>query len=141
MVTLKAQGRLGEGVTCKIETGRALVEAGLHAATGGSGLAVCLGDLLLEALTACAGVTLSAVATALGIEIQDGVVCAEGDLDFGGRWGCRKRRQLGFSASGYFSTWSARRAKSSWLPCSVLPSVTALSTRHCASRRRSSIFL
>ncbi len=96
MITLKAQGRLGEGVTCKIETGRALVEAGLHAATGGSGLAVCSGDLLLEALTACAGVTLSAVATALGIEIQDGVVRAEGDLDFRGTLGVSKETPVGF---------------------------------------------
>ena len=96
MITLKAQGRIGEGVTCKIETGRALVEAGLHAATGGSGLAVCSGDLLLEALAACAGVTLSAVATALGIEIQDGVVRVEGDLDFRGTLGVSKETPVGF---------------------------------------------
>ena len=82
MVTLKASGNLGEGITCKISTGKALVEAGLHPATGGTGLSVCSGDLLLEALVACAGVTLSAVATAIGVEIQHGAVQAEGDIDF-----------------------------------------------------------
>ena len=84
LVTLKAQGRLGEGVTCKVQTGKALVEAGLHPATGGSGLSACSGDMLLEALVACAGVTLSSVATAIGIELRDGVVRAEGVLDFRG---------------------------------------------------------
>ena len=74
MVTLKAQGRIGEGVSCKIETGRALAEAGLHPATGGNGLTVCSGDMLLEALAACAGVTLNAVATAKGIKIDEGIV-------------------------------------------------------------------
>src|SRR5579859_6454785 len=70
-LTLKAQGRLGEGITCKVQTGKALVEAGLHPATGGNGLNVCSGDMLLEALVACAGVTLSAVATAIGVELRD----------------------------------------------------------------------
>ena len=84
LVTLKAQGRLGEGVTCNVQTGKALVEAGLHPATGGSGLSVCSGDMLLEALVACAGVTLSSVATAIGIELRDGAVRAEGVLDFRG---------------------------------------------------------
>src|SRR5215467_4389112 len=74
LITLKAQGRLGEGVTCKVDTGRALVEAGLHPATGGNGLSVCSGDMLLEALVACAGVTLNAVATAIGVEVRDGMV-------------------------------------------------------------------
>jgi uncharacterized OsmC-like protein len=96
LVTLKANGRLGEGVTCKIQTGRALIEAGLHPATGGSGLSVCSGDMLLEALVACAGVTLNAVATSLGIEIRDGVALAEGDLDFRGTLGVLKDVPVGF---------------------------------------------
>jgi uncharacterized OsmC-like protein len=96
LVTLRAQGRLGEGVTCKLETGRALVTAGLHPATGGSGLAVCSGDLLLEALATCAGVTLNAVATALGIVLRDAVVEAEGDLDFRGTLGVAKEVPVGF---------------------------------------------
>jgi uncharacterized OsmC-like protein len=96
MITLKAQGRIGEGVTCKIENGWALVEAGLHPATGGSGLAVCSGDMLLEALVACAGVTLSAVATAIGVEVRDGTVRAEGDLDFRGTLGVSKDTPVGF---------------------------------------------
>src|SRR6186997_2043499 len=74
LITLKAQGRVGEGISCKVETGKALVEAGLHPATGGTGLMACSGDMLLEALAACAGVTLSAVATAIGIEISEGHV-------------------------------------------------------------------
>ena len=96
LVTLKAQGRLGEGVTCKIETGKALAQAGLHPATGGDGLSVCSGDLLLEALVACAGVTLSAVATAIGISVRHGVVRAEGDLDFRGTLGVSKEVPVGF---------------------------------------------
>ena len=81
LVTLQAEGRIGEGLTCKVETGKALVEAGLHPATGGDGLTACSGNMLLEALVACAGVTLRAVATALGIELRDAIVRAEGDLD------------------------------------------------------------
>ena len=96
LVTLKAQGRIGEGITCRVETGKALVEAGLHPATGGNGLAACSGDMLLEALVACAGVTLSAVATALGIELRDGTVRAEGDLDFRGTLGVSKEAPVGF---------------------------------------------
>src|SRR5512142_1427482 len=84
LITLRAQGRLTEGITCKVETGKALVAAGLHPATGGSGLSACSGDMLLEALVACAGVTLNAVATALGIALRDAVVHADGDLDFRG---------------------------------------------------------
>ena len=95
-ITLKARGSLGENVTCKIQTGKALVEAGLHPATGGTGLSVCSGDMLLEALVACAGVTLSAVATALGIEIRNGTVQAEGDLDFRGTLGVVKDAPVGF---------------------------------------------
>ncbi len=95
-VTLNAQGRLGEGVTCRVETGRGLVEAGLHPATGGTGLDACSGNMLLEALIACAGVTLSAVATALGITIQSGTVTAEGDLDFRGTLGVAGDVPVGF---------------------------------------------
>src|SRR6185436_15948825 len=82
LVTLKAQAQLGAGITCKIATGKALVEAGLHPATGGDGISACSGDMLLEALAACAGVTVKAVATALGISLKSGTVSAEGDLDF-----------------------------------------------------------
>jgi uncharacterized OsmC-like protein len=97
LVTLKAQGTLGaEGLTCKLDTGRALVEAGLHPATGGDGLAACSGDMLLEALVACAGVTLRAVATALEIPLRGGVVRAEGDLDFRGTLGVSKDVEVGF---------------------------------------------
>ncbi|WP_230969153.1 OsmC family protein [Nitrogeniibacter aestuarii] len=96
IVTLRAQGRLGEGVTCKVETGKGLVNAGLHPATGGNGLAACSGDMLLEALVACAGVTLNAVATALGIELRDAKLEAEGDLDFRGTLGVDKAAPVGF---------------------------------------------
>jgi uncharacterized OsmC-like protein len=96
LITLHAQGALGEGVTCSVETGRALVQAGLHPATGGTGFAACSGDLLLQALVACAGVTANAVATALGIEIRSGRVLAEGDLDFRGTLGVDKSAQVGF---------------------------------------------
>jgi uncharacterized OsmC-like protein len=96
LITLKASGRLGEGVTCKIETGKALVAAGLHPATGGNGLSACSGDMLLEALVACAGVTLNAVATALGIELRDASLEAEGDLDFRGTLGVSKEVPVGF---------------------------------------------
>jgi uncharacterized OsmC-like protein len=96
VVTLRAEGRLGEGLACRVDTGRALVEAGLHPATGGSGLQACSGDMLLEALVACAGVTLKAVATALQIKISDGAVKAEGDLDFRGTLGVAKDAPVGF---------------------------------------------
>ena len=96
LITLKAQGRIGQGITCKIETGKAMVEAGLHEATGGTGLSVCSGDMLLEALVACAGVTLNAVATAIGVNLHDGVVRAEGDIDFRGTLGVSKEAPVGF---------------------------------------------
>ena len=96
LITLKAEGRLGEGLTCKLDTGRALVEAGLHPATGGDGHAACSGDMLLEALVACAGVTLNAVATALAITLRDGRISAEGDLDFRGTLGIAKDAPVGF---------------------------------------------
>ena len=97
VITLKAEGTVGaEGVTCKVDTGRALVEAGLHPAAGGDGTAACSGDMLLEALVACAGVTLRAVATALNIELRGGTVRAEGDLDFRGTLGVAKDAPVGF---------------------------------------------
>ena len=98
LVTLRARGRLGEGVTCRVETGNALVAAGLHPATGGTGLAACSGDMLLEALVACAGVTLNAVATSLGIALRDAKLEAEGDLDFRGTLGVAKDTPVGFQA-------------------------------------------
>src|SRR4249919_150373 len=95
-ITLHADGRLGDGVTCSVQTGQALVKAGLHPATGGDGLAACSGDMLLQALVACAGVTLNAVATALGIALRDAQVRAEGDLDFRGTLGVAKEAPVGF---------------------------------------------
>ncbi|MGF7211200.1 putative OsmC-like protein [Skermanella aerolata] len=97
VITLKAEGTVGaEGVTCKVDTGRALVEAGLHPAAGGDGMSACSGDMLLEALVACAGVTLRAVATALNVELRGGTVRAEGDLDFRGTLGIAKDAPVGF---------------------------------------------
>jgi uncharacterized OsmC-like protein len=96
VVTLHAEGRIGEGIACRVDTGRALVEAGLHPASGGSGLQACSGDMLLEALVACAGVTLKAVATAIGVELRDAKVLAEGDLDFRGTLGVAKDAPVGF---------------------------------------------
>jgi len=96
VVTLRAEGRIGEGIACRVDTGRALVEAGLHPASGGSGLQACSGDMLLEALVACAGVTLKAVATALEIHLKDATVKAEGDLDFRGTLGVAKDAPVGF---------------------------------------------
>ena len=98
LITLKAEGRIGEGVTCNVETGRKLVQAGLHPATGGDGMSACSGDMLLEALVACAGVTLGAVATALAINLRDGKIFAEGDLDFRGTLGVSKEVAVGFRA-------------------------------------------
>jgi uncharacterized OsmC-like protein len=96
LITLRAQGRIGEGIACRVDTGRALVEAGLHPATGGSGLQACSGDMLLEALVACAGVTLRAVATALGVSLKDARLTAEGDLDVRGTLGVAKDAPVGF---------------------------------------------
>jgi len=96
VITLRAEGKLGDGITCRVETGRALVDAGLHPATGGSGLEACSGDMLLEELVACAGVTLRAVATAIGVEVRDGSVKAEGDLDFRGTLGVSRDAPVGF---------------------------------------------
>jgi uncharacterized OsmC-like protein len=96
LVTLRASGTLGEGVTCSVATGRALVEAGLHPASGGDGLSLCSGDMLLEALAACAGVTLRAVATSLGLDVKTGTVNVEGDLDFRGTLAVSKEAPVGF---------------------------------------------
>jgi uncharacterized OsmC-like protein len=98
LITLRAQGRAGEGVSCKIETGKGLVVAGLHPATGGTGLQACSGDMLLEALVACAGVTINAVATSLGIALREAVLKAEGDLDFRGTLGVSKEVPVGFQS-------------------------------------------
>lgn len=97
LVTLRASGELGAGVTCRVDIGRVLAEAGLHPATGGSGLELCSGDMLLEALVACAGVTLKAVATAIGVEVRSGTVHTEGDLDFRGTLGVAKDAPVGFT--------------------------------------------
>jgi uncharacterized OsmC-like protein len=97
LITLKAKGSLDDqSIACKVETGRALAVAGLHPATGGSGMELCSGDMLLEALVACAGVTLKAVSTALAIPLKSGVVSAEGDLDFRGTLGVDKEAPVGF---------------------------------------------
>ncbi|HET8814372.1 MAG TPA: OsmC family protein [Solirubrobacterales bacterium] len=98
MITLKAEGSLGEGVSCSVQTGRAIAEAGLHPATGGDGTLLCSGDMLLEALAACAGVTLRAVATSLDIPVEGGRVHAEGDLDFRGTLAVDREAPVGFRA-------------------------------------------
>jgi uncharacterized OsmC-like protein len=98
IVTLEASGELGEGVSCSVQTGRAIAEAGLHPASGGDGSQLCSGDMLLEALVACAGVTLRAVATSLGIEVRSGTVRAEGQLDFRGTLAVDREARVGFTA-------------------------------------------
>jgi uncharacterized OsmC-like protein len=97
IITLKAEGNLGEGISCKVATGKAIIEAGLHPATGGTGMLACSGDMLLEALVACAGVTLQAVATAIEVKIKNGTIRASGDLDFKGTLGVSKESTVGFS--------------------------------------------
>src|SRR5579871_4472407 len=125
VITLKAQGNIGEGISCKVDTGRALVEAGLHPATGGTGMLACSGDMLLEALVACAGVTLSAVATAIGIVIKSGTVKAEGDLDFKGTLGVSKEAPVGFkNIRLYFQFVSTVTADQ-------LASLSKLTERYC----------
>lgn len=96
VITLKAEGRIGENLSCKVETGKAVIEAGLHPATGGTGLQACSGDMLLEALVACAGVTLNTVATAIEVELEDAKLIAEGELDFKGTLGVSKEVPVGF---------------------------------------------
>lgn len=125
LVTLKAQGRIGENITCSIQTGKALVEAGLHPATGGTGFAACSGDMLLEALVACAGVTLASVATALGIEIRAGLVRAEGDLDFRGTLGVSKETPVGFQRIRLFFDLDAEASEEQ------LATLIRLTERYC----------
>jgi len=125
LVTLKAQGRIGEGITCKIETGKTMVEAGLHEATGGTGLTVCSGDMLLEALVACAGVTLNAVATAIGVTLRDGIVRAEGDIDFRGTLGVSKDAPVGFQSIRLFFDLDTDAAEEQ------LASLKKLTERYC----------
>ena len=125
-ITLKARGRVGEGITCKLETGRELAQAGLHPATGGDGLSLCSGDMLLEALVACAGVTLSAVATAIGVELRDALVSAEGDLDFRGTLAVSKDAPVGFKAI------RLKFDVDSDAPREQLESLIKLTERYCA---------
>ncbi len=98
VITLKADARMGEGITCNVETAKGLIEAGLHPASGGTGLSACSGDMLLQALVACAGVTLRAVATAIGVDLRDATIHAEGDLDFRGTLAVAKDAPVGFKA-------------------------------------------
>ncbi len=125
VITLSAEGRLGEDVACSVETGRALVEAGLHPASGGSGLLACSGDMLLQALVACAGVTIAAVATALGIDLRDGSLTAEGDLDFRGTLGVDREAPVGFKAI------RLKVALDSDAPRESLDKLLELSERYC----------
>jgi len=111
LITLRANGKIGEGISCKIDTGRAMVEAGLHPATGGNGMLACSGDLLLEALVACAGVTLSAVATAIAFAFTDGIINAEGDLDFRGTLGVDKGVPVGFKSIRLFFQLNTTESK------------------------------
>jgi hypothetical protein len=117
LITLKAQGILGEGISCSIGTGRAIAEAGLHPAGGGDGSQLCSGDMLLEALAACAGVTLRAVSTSLGIAIDSGAVRAEGDLDFRGTLGVDRGARSAFGRSGSASSWRAMPMRRNWRRC------------------------
>jgi uncharacterized OsmC-like protein len=126
VITLKAEGALdGEGIACKVDTGRALIEAGLHPATGGSGAQACSGDMLLEALVACAGVTLKAVATALAFDLKGGTVRAEGDLDFAGTLGVSKASPVGFKAIRL--TFKLNTAE----PPERIATLTKLTERYC----------
>jgi uncharacterized OsmC-like protein len=126
LITLKATGRVDEqAIACKVETGRALAVAGLHPATGGSGLELCSGDMLLEALVACAGVTLKAVATALGVALTDATVSAEGDLDFRGTLGVAKDAPVGFAAI------RLRFAVTTDAPAETLEQLLKLTERYC----------
>ncbi|WP_316977977.1 OsmC family protein [Shumkonia mesophila] len=126
VITLRAKGALdGEGIACKVDTGRAMVEAGLHPATGGSGAEACSGDMLLEALVACAGVTLKAVATALAFDLKGGTVMAEGDLDFAGTLGVSKQSPVGFKAIRL--TFSLDTAE----PPDRVATLTKLTERYC----------
>ena len=135
VVTLRAHGRIAEGIACRVDTGRALVEAGLHPASGGSGLQACSGDMLLEALVACAGVTLKAVATALQIPLRDAKLTAEGDLDFRGTLGVAKDAAVGFRNIRLKFELDAEAPRSS-ASCWSSPSATASCCKRSAARRR-----
>ena len=138
LVTLRAEGSLdGEGIACKVETGRALVEAGLHPATGGSGLEACSGDMLLEALVACAGVTLKAVATALEFRLKGGTVKAEGDLDFRGTLGVERSAPVGFRAIRLAFALDTDEPQDRIDSLLKLTERYASYCRPCATRRRS----
>ena len=137
VVTLRAKGTLDDAdIACKVETGRALAAAGLHPATGGSGLELCSGDMLLEALVACAGVTLKAVATALDIPLKSGKVSAEGELDFRGTLGVAKDAPVAFAKSACASTSTPTRPRTSSINCSSSPNAIAWSTRPSRPGRR-----
>jgi uncharacterized OsmC-like protein len=124
-VTLKVSGKLGDGISCKVETGRALVDAGLHPAAAGDGARVCSGDMLLEALVACAGVTMNAVATAIGIPLRSAEVHAEGDLDFRGTLGVAKDAPVGFTDI------RLRFALDTDAPAADVDKLLALTERYC----------
>ena len=125
IITLKASGEIGSAISCKVDTGRAIVEAGLHPATGGTGFLACSGDLLLEALVACAGVTFSAVATAIGVEVRNGKIRAEGDLDFKGTLGVSKDVPVGFIAIRLFFDFDTEATEEE------LQSLAKLTERYC----------
>jgi uncharacterized OsmC-like protein len=133
LVILRAEGRIGTNISCKVGTGRALVEAGLHPATGGNGLMACSGDMLLEALVACAGVTVGAVATALGIEIREGTVRATGDLDFRGTLGVSKDTPVGFQRIRLDFDLATDASEDQMPLLSASLNVTVSCTKHCAS--------
>ena len=137
-ITLKAKGSLDDAnIACKVETGRALAVAGLHPATGGSGLELCSGDMLLEALVACAGVTMKAVATALDVPLKSASVSAEGDLDFRGTLGVAKDAPVGFAQFVCASISKPTRRRTSSISCSSSPNGTASSIRRSGMGRRS----
>ena len=125
LITLKAEGKVGGGISCKVATGRAVVEAGLHPATGGTGQLACSGDLLIEAMVASAGVTFSAVATAIGIEIKSGIVRAEGDLDFRGTLGVSREVPVGFRSIRLLFVLETDAAKEQ------IESLSKLTERYC----------
>jgi len=125
IITLKAEGKIGEGISCKVETGKAFIEAGLHPATGGSGMLACSGDLLLGALVACAGVTLRAVSTAIGVDLKEGIVRAEGDLDFRGTLGVSKEVSVGFKSIRLYFILDADATNEQ------LQSIAKLTERYC----------
>ena len=124
-ITLQAEGQIGENISCSVKTGHALIEAGLHPATGGTGMQACSGDLLLQALVACAGVTLSAVATAIGIDIIAGAIKAEGDLDFRGTLGVSKEVPVGFTGIRLYFTITSSATDEQ------LASLIRLTERYC----------